>query len=389
MLTFVVVVYCSIVWAGVLMCHAACNNFSGLMATRFFLGAFEAAVAPGFSLVTGMWYTRQEQPLRYGMWFCGNALANLFGGLVAYEIGHIQGGLAAWRYLFLILGAVTGAWGIVMLLLVPDKQESTFWLRPRERQVSVHRLLEDKQGSSKGKYKMYQAVEAFRDPITWFLLLYTFCVNIANGGLTSFGSLVIKGFGYKGLQALLIQMPSGASQLGFVVVSSVICSFVPNVRTITMVILTLISIMGIVLMYALDEANRSGRLAGYCLCLAFSANLPLSFSLVTSNVAGFTKIATVNACVLVMYCVGNIVGPQFFSVEEAPNYPRGIKACLAGMCLGVVWLLCLRLYLARQNARRDRASAESGQDGPSNQDEMLTVLEDKTDWEIPSRRYVL
>jgi hypothetical protein len=39
------------------MCHAACHNFTDLMVTRFFLGAFEAAVAPGFSLVTSMWYT--------------------------------------------------------------------------------------------------------------------------------------------------------------------------------------------------------------------------------------------------------------------------------------------------------------------------------------------
>lgn len=46
------------------MCHSACHNFTGLMIARFFLGMFEAAVAPGFSLLTGMFYTRQEQPFR-------------------------------------------------------------------------------------------------------------------------------------------------------------------------------------------------------------------------------------------------------------------------------------------------------------------------------------
>ena len=46
------------------MCHAACTNFSGLMAARFFLGVGEAAVAPGFSLITGLFYKRREQPLR-------------------------------------------------------------------------------------------------------------------------------------------------------------------------------------------------------------------------------------------------------------------------------------------------------------------------------------
>lgn len=47
------------------MCHAATKNFAGLMTARFFLGVGEAAIAPGFSLITGMFYQREEQPLRY------------------------------------------------------------------------------------------------------------------------------------------------------------------------------------------------------------------------------------------------------------------------------------------------------------------------------------
>lgn len=54
----------SFLWGGVLMCHAACKNFGGLMAARFFLGVGEAAIAPGFALLTGMFYKREEQPLR-------------------------------------------------------------------------------------------------------------------------------------------------------------------------------------------------------------------------------------------------------------------------------------------------------------------------------------
>ena len=47
------------------MCHGATNNYAGLMVARFFLGVTEAAVAPGFSLLTGMFYKRSEQPSRY------------------------------------------------------------------------------------------------------------------------------------------------------------------------------------------------------------------------------------------------------------------------------------------------------------------------------------
>lgn len=329
------------------------------MITRFLLGAFEAAVAPGFSLVTGMWYTRREQPFRYGLWFLGNSMASMLGGLLAYAIGHIDSGLAAWRYLFLIFGAITALWGCIMFFLLPDTPSSTFWLSSKEREMAVHRLIADGQAGVKGTFRMSQVIEALRDPATWFLSLYTFCVNIANGGLTAFGSLVIQGFGYKGLNALLIQMPTGAAQLGFVILSSALCSWLPNMRTATMIVLTLISLTGMALMYALDTSNQAGRMAGFCLSLAFAANMPLGLSLVTSNVRGFTKRAVVNACVLVMYCVGNIVGPQCFSVDEAPRYNRGITASLAGFGLGVFWLVCLRVYLQWQNRIRSREDESS------------------------------
>ncbi|KAJ5886987.1 uncharacterized protein N7473_009661 [Penicillium subrubescens] len=335
------------------MCHAACDNFTGLMITRFLLGAFEAAVAPGFSLVTGMWYTRREQPLRYGIWFLDNDMASMLGGLLTYAIGHSDSGLAAWRYLFLIFGAITALWGHTIHYLLAELK----------RDVAVHRLIADGQAGFKGTFQMSQVIEALRDPATWFLSLYTFCVNIENGGLT--GIWVTR-----------------AAELGFVILSSALCLWLPNMRTITMIVLTLISLTGMALKYALDASIQPGRMAGFCLSLAFAANMPLGLSLVTSNVREFTKRAVVNACVLVMYCVGNIVGPQFSSVDEAPRYNRGITASLAGFGLGVFWLVCLRVYLQWQNRIRSR------EDESSVPREIL-LMEDPTDWEIPGCQYVL
>src|SRR6266511_5406552 len=48
-----------LIWGVVLMCHSAFHNFAGLATARFFLGVTEAAVAPGFSLLTGMFYRRK------------------------------------------------------------------------------------------------------------------------------------------------------------------------------------------------------------------------------------------------------------------------------------------------------------------------------------------
>lgn len=44
--------FCIILWGMVLCCLAAVKNYSGALAVRFFLGVFEAAVSPGFALIT-------------------------------------------------------------------------------------------------------------------------------------------------------------------------------------------------------------------------------------------------------------------------------------------------------------------------------------------------
>lgn len=61
-----------IMWGLVLCCLAAVKDFAGAMTVRFFLGAFEAAVSPGFALFTSQWYTKREQGTRVGWWFSFN-----------------------------------------------------------------------------------------------------------------------------------------------------------------------------------------------------------------------------------------------------------------------------------------------------------------------------
>lgn len=91
-----------------LACFAAVKDFSGAVAIRFFLGVTEAAVTPGFALLTSQWYTKAEQGLRTGIWFSFNGIAQIIGGVVAYGIAvgtaaHPTS-LAPWQLLFLATG---------------------------------------------------------------------------------------------------------------------------------------------------------------------------------------------------------------------------------------------------------------------------------------------
>jgi MFS family permease len=75
-------------WGVILMLTAVGHNAPGLLAVRFFLGAAEAVIGPGLTVIVAMWYKRSEQPLRHGAWFMGNVVAGVFGGIIAYGVGH-------------------------------------------------------------------------------------------------------------------------------------------------------------------------------------------------------------------------------------------------------------------------------------------------------------
>ncbi|RJE27541.1 Allantoate [Aspergillus sclerotialis] len=372
-------------WGGILMCHAASRNFAGLMTARFFLGVGEAAIAPGFSLITGMFYQREEQPIRQAAWYFGNCLAALLGGLVGYGIGHINApGVTRWELLFLILGAITSGYGLVLAAFLPDSPSKAIFLKKRQRAIAVQRTLKNKTGVlDSGSFRWDQVRQALIDPQTWFLVLYTFCVNLCNGGLTSFMSIIIAGFGFSTFKALLLQMPFGGIEIIFLVFTSFVASYVRSSRITMMAFSTAAAMVGMLLVWKLDPENKAGRIVGISLGAAYATNIPLSLGLITSNVAGFTKRSVTSALIMVAYCVGNIVGPQFFLSNEAPSYPTGMKAAISGLVLGIFFLGCLYVYYEWENRRRDRVHG-----GVTEIEELRDELSNKTDLEIESFRYV-
>jgi hypothetical protein len=66
-----------LLWGVTLSCMTAANNFGGLLTARFFLGLFEAGIAPSFIAVTNMWWRRREQTLRLSYWYAMNGITNM------------------------------------------------------------------------------------------------------------------------------------------------------------------------------------------------------------------------------------------------------------------------------------------------------------------------
>lgn len=151
---------------------------------------FEASITPTFVIMTGMWYKRDEQARRLGIWYSGSGFASIVGAPVAYAIDGSPktGVLVSWKFLYVISGALTVFVAIAFFFLVPDSQRSAHFLSPAEKVYAIERLRVNQQGIGNKKFKWYQVRELLLDPRTYILFGIQYVSNIGWGATSIFVS---------------------------------------------------------------------------------------------------------------------------------------------------------------------------------------------------------
>ncbi|KAK8028599.1 hypothetical protein PG991_005655 [Apiospora marii] len=386
-----------IVWGVLLITTPACTNFAGIAANRFLLGVSEAAVNPGFVLVMSMWYRGAEQPLRLVTYYSMNGAAGIFGGLLGYAIGHITSGAlpGQWMYIFLIFGAVSLAWGVVFLAFMPDLPSRARFLAPPERVVAVERVAANRQGVKNHHFKAYQMWQCLRDPKTWILFVMSIAAQIPNASQSSFQSIILETFGFDALETQYMQIPGSVIQVVSLLLGGWVSSRWPNMRCAMMFTGNLACVICGAVLVGLDPGpdgthNKWGRLIALWLCSLQSVGFSLSLTMVSSNVAGYTKKQLTGAFVFVGYCVGNIIGPQTFIEKEAPLYTSAYIAVLTGYSIKTIMVAVLYFYMWTINKKRDREAMEAGQ-LPEEQEKQAVELgmQDATELDNKGFRYSL
>jgi len=104
------------------MCQAATKNYSGMLAARFFLGMAEAGFYPGVMYHLSFWYSPDHLPLRIGFFYASGMFSGTISGLLAYAISFMNGvgGLAGWRWMFLLEGLPAILCAVVTFFLLPN-----------------------------------------------------------------------------------------------------------------------------------------------------------------------------------------------------------------------------------------------------------------------------
>jgi MFS family permease len=268
---------------------------------------------------------------------------------------------------------------------MPDNQIQARFLNHREKLIAIDRIRGNFQGIGSQTWKWPQFFEAFRDPRTYLYVLFSLLMNIPNGGITTFGSIIISSFGFSNRMSLILNMPMGlvdiTCKLGLTYLSDRFFD-----RTLFAIIAIMIPMIGGIMMTVIPLDAKAALLIGYYFIGAAGTAWCLVMVMISNNTLGYTKKATVNGLQILAYAAGNWIGPQTFRSTQAPEYFDGKLMVAIMYALAAVTLAVIRVINIVENKRRDRKAIEDSDTAHATPGSEFLDL---TDFEQPAFRYVL
>ncbi|ROV93823.1 hypothetical protein VMCG_08817 [Cytospora schulzeri] len=345
-----------ILWGLMTTLVSTAKNWAGLVTLRALLGCFESAIAPALILITTMWYKRAEQPPRMGFWYVGTGTGTIIGALASFGFQHYTKGatFTSWQIMFLVFGLITMAVGALTMWVVPDSPMSCKFLTRDEKVWAVERLRENKTGIENKHFKPYQAWECLRDPQTWLISLTTLSGSIPNGAVSSYQATIIKSFGYTSEETALLSVPSGVIACIAILAGTYAAGRYGVRGPIFITYMLLGGVLGGCLMAFTGDDNKGAKLAGNYLTNIIGAGLSLLYSYAGANYAGHTKKVTINAILLMSFCLANIIGPLTFRGKDAPEYLPAKITIVVSTAFSCCTTALLMAYYTYENKRRDK-----------------------------------
>jgi len=344
-----------ILWGICLMTTAACTSYQGLYVQRFFLGALESGVSPGWMLVVGGWYKKQEQAFRMGVWYSMTGYVSIVAPLINYGLGHITGSLSPWRYMYLVAGSITIIWAFVILFFLPPDPIRAKGFSERERYIAIARMRVNNSGVRNTHFKIEQLWELMRDGKFWLTFWMALTMLVANGPVSTFTPIIISDLGFSGLNSLLLVMPAGVVIGTIELTAPFIAMKYPGWRSYLVSITVTGTLLASLLLWQLPQTATGGKLFAVYILASYGGGYAVLMSLVIANSAGYTKKSLASSGMFVGYCIGNFIGPLVFLQEEKPLYTTGWIVTVVTSAMCIVLALLYRFICARENKKRDNS----------------------------------
>lgn len=351
------------IWGIVSACTAATKGYHSLLAVRILLGSVESVFFPACLALLSFFYRKNEMATRTALLFSGSIISNAFSGLISAGIlSGMNGklGLPAWKWLFIIEGAITVAIAGLAVFILPDMPGNSKFLTPEEREMAVNRLSldagtslspNDEEGTPMQGFLM-----AIKDIKVWVLAFMLTAVTVGVG-FNQFFPTIVGSLGYSHTVTLLLTAPIWFFAF-LACVANGFHSDRTQERTLHIIVPLVFGIVGFII--ASTTTSLGGRFfalfieassyAGYTCVLGWIAP-----SIPTPKYKKAVALALINA----FSQLGNISASYVWPKKWGPKYWQSntISAAMFVACIALV--LVHRTMLKMENKELDRIKAET------------------------------
>ncbi|KAL8953121.1 MAG: hypothetical protein Q9222_001004 [Ikaeria aurantiellina] len=339
-------------WGLVATLQSTTQNWQGMMALRFFLGAFEAAYAPGVIYLFSFFYLRHEVGFRCGIFASAAPLASTFAGALAYGITNGDSKLANWRLLFLVEGLPTILMAPVAFFFVPDSPDKARFLNPAEKEVARARAIRQTGTSERvGSIDVKQLARTLLDLKAWCNALLYFSANVSYASLPVYLPLILTQMGYSSINAQGLSAPPYFIAFLCALITTFIADRTQQ-RGLVLVVTSLVGAIGYVILATVKTVGVR-YFAIFLAAAGVFSTIPNILAWTLNNQgndsrrgAGLVLINVVGQC-------GPVLGTRLYPSDERPRYIKGMSVCAAFMFFASVLSLALRCLLVWENRRLD------------------------------------
>ncbi|KAI1376798.1 MFS general substrate transporter [Hypoxylon crocopeplum] len=338
------------------VCQGLVQNYSGLLATRFFLGLFESGMFPG------MWYKRNESQKRYSLFFSSTSLAGAFGGLLASAIGKMQGirGYSGWRWIFILEGILTCLVAIFFFFIFPSFPEEAKWLTEEERAYIKARLQADQgHNAAERKITLRDVGAVMKDHRVWLGGFMYFGLIVPAYGYAFFAPTIISTYHYNAIQTQLYSVPPWAVSFAFSLLTAVFSDWSRHRAAFALAPLAL-SLAAFATLLKIHD-NTPVQYAMLCfVTMGTYSVLPITVCWFSMNLGGHHRRAIGTAWQIGFGNIGGIIATFAFINTDAPFFTNGYSICLGFTCLSGLASVLYFISIYLENQKRKKAVRDVG-----------------------------
>lgn len=353
---------CMFLFGVVEVCQGLVQGYGGLLATRFFLGVFEAGMFPGCFYLIGMWYKRSEAQRRYSFFFSSTTLAGAFGGLLASAIGKMDGlrGYHGWRWIFILEGVLTCVAALTFFFLIPSFPEDANWLTAEERAYVKARLQVDQgRSAAERKITLRDIGRVFKDYKVILGGLMYFGMIVPAYGYAFFSPTILQTYGYSPIETQLHSVPPWACAFAFAMIVAT-CSDFSRHRFALAIFPICVAIAGFGILITVHHNQSVEYAALFLVAMGAYSAMPVIVCWFNMNLGGHHRRAVGTAWQVGFGNIGGIIATYAFLSTDAPYYKTGYSICLAFLCLGAASCCVYAVAVVATNRKRDRSPVDVG-----------------------------